>query len=480
MEGHSGTRNWGGCLVFGIAGGLASRPIDPNHGISFAKGCKSPARIGDPYQCSYTIDNTNTNTNDAHDTWTITSVVDTVNSPPAGGGPDSSGNLLPTASLTFTGGASCNAGQTLCTIPFGGTISSPGLVSHHTINAGDFTVTDHLLSDNAEVVWNDLCDGTAAADPTPGRRELRPGFLACDGDHERGGQVVNANIQITPSGTNRVGTPHTFTGHVNISCPVTPLGHTCPAGGGFTTARAGTLITFSEASDTATSNFVGGVNTCTTIGTTGECTVQINSPTPGVTTVRATTAVDFGVGANTVTVTRETGDGIGVDGPNAVKTWVERADLDRAERDERGRPAAHVHGHAAEGHRHRRVRRRRRRARRRHADRLERRRRTRAPTGTCTNAGANTNASGQCTITFTSPTPGKVTGARDRRRSSVERLGADHGPDRRRRPATRGDAVKTFVDANIQITPPTATNPVGATHVFTAHVNVNTGDGAAS
>src|SRR5262249_23555753 len=32
------------------------------------------------------------------------------------------------------------------------------------------------------------------------------------------------------------------------------------------------------------------------------------------------------------------------------------------------------------------------------------------PTGTCTNAGANTDANGQCTITFTSPSTGTVTG----------------------------------------------------------------------
>src|SRR4029078_8744344 len=31
-------------------------------------------------------------------------------------------------------------------------------------------------------------------------------------------------------------------------------------------------------------------------------------------------------------------------------------------------------------------------------------------TGTCTNGGVNTNAQGQCTITFVSPTAGKVTG----------------------------------------------------------------------
>ena len=40
-----------------------------------------------------------------------------------------------------------------------------------------------------------------------------------------------------------------------------------------------------------------------------------------------------------------------------------------------------------------------------------------------------------------------------------------------------GDAVKTFVDANIQITPATATNPIGTNHTLTGHVNVNAGDG---
>jgi uncharacterized repeat protein (TIGR01451 family) len=39
------------------------------------------------------------------------------------------------------------------------------------------------------------------------------------------------------------------------------------------------------------------------------------------------------------------------------------------------------------------------------------------------------------------------------------------------------DAVKTFVDANIQITPPTANNPVGKNHTLVGHVNVNTGTG---
>ena len=43
-----------------------------------------------------------------------------------------------------------------------------------------------------------------------------------------------------------------------------------------------------------------------------------------------------------------------------------------------------------------------------------------------------------------------------------------------------GDAVATFVDANIQITPATANNPIGTTHTLTGHVNVNAGTATAT
>src|SRR4029079_12165467 len=79
----------GAMLVFGVMWALAS-PDNPNHGISIAKNCKSPVRIGDAYQCGFTVDNTNNGINEAHDTWTITSIVDTVNSSPA----DPSGNII--------------------------------------------------------------------------------------------------------------------------------------------------------------------------------------------------------------------------------------------------------------------------------------------------------------------------------------------------------------------------------------------------
>jgi len=97
-----------------------------------------------------------------------------------------------------------------------------------------------------------------------------------------------------------------------------------------------------------------------------------------------------------------------------------------------------------------------------------------AATGTCTNAGANTNASGQCTITFASNSAGKVTA----HASSTLTVGgllltvSTNGAA-----ANSGDAVKTFVDANIQITPASAINPISTNHVLTAHVNVNNGSG---
>ena len=86
-----------------------------------------------------------------------------------------------------------------------------------------------------------------------------------------------------------------------------------------------------------------------------------------------------------------------------------------------------------------------------HADRLERRRRTRRRPAPA-RRGRQHDGNGQCTITFTSPTAGKVTGHASST-FSARRAGAGH----RRRPTASApngpDAVKTFVDANIQITP---------------------------
>src|SRR5207247_146688 len=100
-----------------------------------------------------------------------------------------------------------------------------------------------------------------------------------------------------------------------------------------------------------------------------------------------------------------------------------------------------------------------------------------AAASTCDDAGNNTDANGQCTITFTSPTAGKVTGHAS---STLTIGGATINVATDGTGSSSVDAVKTFVDANIQVNPPSATNRVGDTHTFTAHVNVNDGTGFAN
>src|SRR5262249_35076304 len=92
-----------------------------------------------------------------------------------------------------------------------------------------------------------------------------------------------------------------------------------------------------------------------------------------------------------------------------------------------------------------------------------------------TNAGANTDASGQCTITFTSPTTGTVTGHATSTLSvggSAPFTVATDGVA-----PNSGDATKTFVDAEIAIAPD-ATNEVGHSHTFTVTLMKALGDGA--
>src|SRR6185369_8032071 len=86
-----------------------------------------------------------------------------------------------------------------------------------------------------------------------------------------------------------------------------------------------------------------------------------------------------------------------------------------------------------------------------------------------------TNASGQCSATFTSATGGTVTGNAS---STVTINGVVMPVSTNGVAPNSGPAVKTFVDANIQITPATATNPVGTNHTLHCHINVNDGSGA--
>jgi hypothetical protein len=269
---------------------------------------------------------------------------------------------------------------------------------------------------------------------------------------------VDANVQITPpTATNRVGTDHVLTGHVNVNDG---------SGAGFVNAPAGTTITFALTGAGA----FDGPSTCTTSGTTGSCTVQIKSTATGSSTVTASTTVTVGG----VALTRTTGDGLAGDGAPAQKTWVNaKIAIAPSATNAIGQPhtftvtlskdtgtgtfvpapGEHVSVTLtdANGASHT------------------------APTGTCTNAGPNTDANGQCTITFTSGSAGTVTG-----HASATLAVAGSAPFTVQTDGVApnsADAVKTFVDANIQINPPSATNPVGTNHVLTLHVNVNPGTG---
>jgi hypothetical protein len=115
------------------------------HGIAFTKGCDSPTYVGAAYTCDFGISNTS---DTAHDTLTITSVVDVVH---AALGDVNSGNMLTTATLTFGGGASCDAGQNTCTLPWGSSITFTA--SHYIVQPGD----QNPLTDTATLTWQDTC-----------------------------------------------------------------------------------------------------------------------------------------------------------------------------------------------------------------------------------------------------------------------------------------------------------------------------------
>src|SRR4029079_12387579 len=207
---------------------------------------------------------------------------------------------------------------------------------------------------------------------------------------------------------------------------------------------------------------------CTTSGGTGSCTTTITSPTTGTSTVSAHTTFTTPQG---VELTRST-DGTGSNSGPAVKTWVNArisiapnatneindphtftVTLEKDLGDGAGFvPAAgetvlvtltSINGSSI--------------------------------ANVTSNCSGGTDAAGQCTVTFTSPTPGQITG----NASWTGTLGtptpftiATDGTG-----GNSGAAVKTFVDANIQVTP-NGTNRVGANHTFTAHINVNAGQGA--
>jgi hypothetical protein len=262
---------------------------------------------------------------------------------------------------------------------------------------------------------------------------------------------VDANINLTPgTDTDPVGDNHVLTCHINVNTG---------GGAGYVVAPDGTMCSVSITNGPG--SFVGPASCATTGGT---CTVTITSAAAGTTTIHATTTLSVGG----VSLTRATGDAHVGDGPNAVKNWAgARISIAPNATNEIGQPHTFTvtlekdtgSGFAAAA--------------------------GETVTVTLTNSGGavatpagpftgTTNASGQFQVTFTSNSTGTVTG----HASSTLSIGGQ--------PVTvqtngvspnSGDAVKTFVNAKIAITPATANNPVGTNHVLTLHVDVDPGTG---
>src|SRR6266536_3942375 len=270
---------------------------------------------------------------------------------------------------------------------------------------------------------------------------------------------VDAKISITPSGVNPIGATHTFTGHVEINAG---------NGAGFVNAPNGTSISFTI--DSGPGSFQTA-SPCTTAGGTGSCTIDLKSLVTGTTTVSAHSMVTVGG----ISLTRDT-NGSGANSNPATKQWVTaKIAIAPSATNEVG----HAHtftvtlqkdpgtGYVAAAGEHVSFT---------LTDSSGATSALNAASSTCDDAGANTDSSGQCLIVFNSNTAGKVTG---HAASTLSVAGsAPITVETDNVAPNSGNAVKTYVDANIQITPQSATNPVGVNHVFTGHVNVNTGSGA--
>ncbi len=174
----------------GIGGALAQEDdegFNPQHGFAVTKGCVSPTKVDAPFLCRYGLDNI---VDEAYDTVTVNSVVDTVH---AASGDVTSVNLLPQLKLVAgpdrpplssmfgfpncTGGTGSGTeadpwiGVTSCTLPFGSRISSM-YISHYTVAPLDFNKPSHALTNDVQAGWNDVCNdpqnqGVTNCNPNP-------------------------------------------------------------------------------------------------------------------------------------------------------------------------------------------------------------------------------------------------------------------------------------------------------------------------
>ncbi|MGE5123827.1 MAG: SpaA isopeptide-forming pilin-related protein, partial [Acidobacteriaceae bacterium] len=276
---------------------------------------------------------------------------------------------------------------------------------------------------------------------------------------------VDAYITISPSATNEVGAPHTFTVTVYEDDG---------SGSGFQPA-AGEDVDFTlTGSNGAVAVLNATSSTCDDPGAntdaSGQCTIVFTSNSAGKVTGHAASSVSVGG----LSLLRET-DGSAPNSGDAVKTFVDAyITISPDDTNEVGDPHTFTvtvyendgsgggfkaaagedvdftltdsNGAASV---------------------------LNAASSTCDDAGANTNASGQCTIVFTSNSAGQVTGHAS---SNVSVGGLSLFRETDGTAPNSGDALKTFVDARISISPD-GENGIGEDHTFGVLAEKNEGQG---
>jgi hypothetical protein len=247
----------------------ADAPATPFHGIALAKACVSPTVVGNPYTCSYAVYN---NIDNAPDTLTVSSMIDVVHANPSD---VSSGEILPLVTFHFSGGASCNPGQTLCTLPPGSSMTSDPY-TFYTADGDD----PNPLDDDVFIVWHDLCDS---------------GALNCPGaplhaDTGSSSYLITNTPTRTPVGTPTNTLTHTAT---NTVTPTSTLTHTATN----TVTPTDTPTPSSTTTSTATGTATGVPSTATPTGTpTRTPTALPSTATPTTSTVTPTATVTPGGG----------------------------------------------------------------------------------------------------------------------------------------------------------------------------------------
>jgi hypothetical protein len=320
---------------------------------------------------------------------------------------------------------------------------APGSYSVVEGAVGGWTLTNLVCNDPSGNSTTDVASGTASINLAVGET------VTCIFTNTK----PDARIRVSPlTATNEVNSPHTITATVEQN-----------SGSGFVPAPDGTTVNFSLLNNAAGAAFVGSVSSCTTTG--GTCSVSINTSTPGGVDIRATTTVTV-LG---VSLTRTTGDGLSGDSADAHKTYVDATIAVTPLTATNAVNQAHlitatVQQNTGSGF-------------------------VAAPNGTLvtfslpTNtAGATfvgnvstcTTTGGTCSVSINTSTPGLVVIHATTTFSvggvSLTRSTGSGG-------LNGADGQKTYVDAQIDLTPLTATNNINEPHTITATVQQNPGTG---